>query len=212
MNEHVRQLQNLGISHIFLPGEEVFAARGGEAREKQPADGFQAQESPSRPQPEKETEIVRELPPDLSNLLRPAPILWTYFELPYDIFGPGDPARRELIRNILSGLSKIELWPQGSSVFWPASGIKDGKIFPDPELFWVGVKRINPLYIFCLGTGVLKALYPKQRFSLKPFCRGNFCFQPLPGPQDMLTGPEEARQENKNQAWKIFKKYTKYVR
>lgn len=212
MNEHARQLQNLGISHIFLPGEDMFAARAEEVREKSSAGKSKPQKPPPRTPPAGEKEVPRELSPDLSNLLRPAPILWTYFELQYDILGPGDPARQELIRNILSGLGKVERWPKGSSAFWPAHDLKDGKLVPDPELFWFGVRRINPLYIFCLGTGVLKALCPHQEFSLKPFCYGNSRFQPLPGPKDMLAGPEEERQENKNQAWKIFKKYTKYVR
>ncbi|MFP4168202.1 MAG: hypothetical protein ACLFSY_05055 [Desulfonatronovibrionaceae bacterium] len=209
MNEQVRQLQQAGVKHLFFPGTDVFSAPQRRPWQKKQPTGNNSTPAHEAPACHQE----RELHPKLRAQIKRVPILWTYFEFPRDLFEKGNPQRRELVRGIMTALKARESWPAGSSTFWPLSGVdENGRLFPDPELFWNGVRRITPLYVFCLGPRAVQTLSPEQEFSLQPFSCGGLRIQPLPSLQWMLEGPVEQQKDCKNQAWEILKGYTRYVR
>jgi len=212
MNEYARQLYQAGVRHLYIPGKDMFAARGRPGtRETQKKYPDQTKNTYSEPR-QAEPVTFAEMPLALRKLIKPCPALWTYFDFVHDLFNEGDPARQELIRKIISSLHEIEGWPVGSSTFWPVSRIQGRNLVPDSDFFHSGVDKIKPLYLFCFGPRSLAALCPDREFNFKPFIFDNLRIQPLPSISSMLQGAEEERKKNKIQTWNILKGYSRFLR
>lgn len=213
MNEYARQLYQAGVRHLYIPGRDLLADQGrprpGEAQKEHPHQT--KKDTPSEPRQAKPLAFA-EMPMVLRKLIKPCPVLWTYFEFMHDLFEEGDPARQKLIRKIISSLHEIERWPVGSSTFWPVSRRKGQNLVPDPAFFLSGVDKIKPLYLFCFGPRSLAALCPDKKFDFKPFNLDNLRIQPLPSISSMLHSPEKENKKNKIQTWNILKGYSRFLR
>lgn len=77
-------------------------------------------------------------------------------ELGLDMGGQTDPKRSAVIRNLISHLK----WPPGTNVFWPAAGLVDGALQPDPTMFWKGWEQWKPSTIACFGQEALRIIQP----------------------------------------------------
>ncbi len=209
MNELGRLLSRSGVSHLFFPETNFFASSAAKRGSRSKPDGKQ---SPPPVEPSfQKSSTTPEIPSALCRFLSPAPILWTYFEFPWDIFTSGIPERQELVRNLFTSLSQKESWPKGSSTFWPVTRIDNDCLTPDSNLFFAGTRQISPLYIFCLGEHTISALCGDRETFMHPFTYCDLRIQPLPSLESMLEGPKEERQKNKKKAWEIIRGYTRFI-
>lgn len=114
--------------------------------------------TPSEPVKAQKKELI---PPELIKLCRPAYSVWSYYKFPMDLNMGFTNPRRELISNIINSLK----WNRQTYTFWPLSRIKDEKLNPDKELFFLGVKRIRPAYIFLFGVDAFKTIIAGSEYT-----------------------------------------------
>ena len=116
--------------------------------------------------------------------LPPRPlVLWTYAGLGEDLTGTPDETRRQVIVRMLLELRH----PGGTHVFWPC-GLQGEHPGDGPDLFWSGVKLLNPRVLLLFGSDARDVLsMPK---TLLPFCQervfGRLVIQ-LPRPQALAA-------------------------
>lgn len=116
--------------------------------------------------------------------LPPRPlVLWTYAGLGEDLTGTPDETRRQVIVRMLMELRH----PGGTHVFWPC-GLQGEQPGDGPDLFWSGVKLLNPRVLLLFGSDARDVLsMPK---TLLPFCQervnGRLVIQ-LPRPQSLAA-------------------------
>lgn len=84
------------------------------------------------------------------------PVVWSYYELGFDVTGQGDPERGKLLRSILAHLR----WPKGSSGFVPAGLPDSGSIQPDMQSAWTAIAELGAHTLICLGTDAADILCP----------------------------------------------------
>ena len=128
---------------------------------------------------------------------------FTYWELSYDLqYSTEISAKRmHLFKNIIGSLN----WPEDKIVFWPATCINNTEFTVDANIFWEGVKMLQPVYLICFGKTVFSALFPERWFQEAPFATtGNTNVLSLPGPNDMLPDNREA----KRKVWHALKNLT----
>jgi hypothetical protein len=99
---------------------------------------------------------------------RPAPLIWTYWELGLDLCGTPDPQRRDLFQDLLRDLAH----PPGTHSFWPpALPVRDGKEHvANAPVFWEGVRLLRGRAVIIMGTQALHALaLPDCMLAMHPF-------------------------------------------
>jgi hypothetical protein len=100
---------------------------------------------------------------------RPAPVVWTYWELGRDVSGVPDAKRRDLLQDLLKDLSH----PPGTHSFWPlALPGPDGEqeLSANTPVFWEGVRLLQSRAVVVMGSKALYALaLPAGMRELRPF-------------------------------------------
>lgn len=177
--EALRPWAQNGLTALFLPGglpaEELTdgpAAASSAATasgSSTPAHGVSAPSaSPRWPEPWK----------SLAERVRANPkVLITYADLAVDLSGTPHPGRRKLFRDVLAYLA----WPQGTSLFWPLSALKEGKTRPAPEYFTSGARHFGVTHVACFGPDA--ALFAREHLSGE----GDPAVLELPAPLDLVN-------------------------
>ena len=119
-------------------------------------------------------------------LARRGKTMWTYWDLGYDLGGRPDPGRRKLLKALMDALG----WPKGSIAFWPVAYLEDEDLFPNPDLFWRGVREARSRVVICLGKRAFRTLFPQKNLPRQNFVYNNFRVLPLPGPAEIASGGE----------------------
>lgn len=103
---------------------------------------------------------------------RPAPVIWTYWELGQDLCGAPDPNRRELLGKLLKDLAH----PPGTHSFWPLAlprqdGDGEQELEANAPVFWEGVRLLRGRAVVLMGsTMLLRALaLPEPMHKMRPF-------------------------------------------
>ncbi len=113
-------------------------------------------------------------------------IVWTYLELSQDLSGQGDPDRRTLWQMLLKAFA----WPKGVVSFWPMSEHQPAGFTPRPDMFWEGVRRLNPQHVACFGLEAFRALAPEADPNLHAQPYKDILLYHLPDPKTLsLASP-----------------------
>lgn len=156
--EHLRPWHSAGLEYLLPSGKGDSPAADSSGVQQSGAG-----EAPARVELSKEWEAV------LAKSPASPKVAWTYFQLGFDLCGQADPARGQLLRQIIAHLR----WPKGSSGFLPVGLPDGGSIVPDPAAFWTGIERLGASDIVCLGHQAAQVLCTdyagQQTVNLSPY-------------------------------------------
>lgn len=117
----------------------------------------------------------------------------TYHDLAFDLAGRPDPARREFMRRLLTGLSQ----PRGTLSFWPLGLVQadadSDRIHVSVNYFLAGLSKLQPEVVFIFGSRcslVLGLEHPDYDcVTVDIFGQGprRYCF--LPELQEFIDNP-----------------------
>ncbi len=82
------------------------------------------------------------------------PVLFSYWELGYDLYGQVDMNRRKLLINIITQDLKQ---PANAYSFWPIGLPDSTQIVANSEAFWLGIKLLKPRGLVFFGTHSAKS-------------------------------------------------------
>lgn len=132
----------------------------------------------------------------------PCRTVWTYWDLGYDMGGMPSDARRELLFKIFDNLYNLAGWRRGSVTFWPMAALTaSGKLDPDPERFWKGVRLTGASHVVVYGRRAFEALFPEREFEFRTFRHDDKSIVVLPGPGNVLAD----RQNAKKKVWETLR-------
>ncbi len=127
----------------------------------------------------------------------PHPHIWTYWELAEDMTSSFSKSRQTLFNNIVKAMQ----WPKNSIVFWPLSYLDTNTIYLRSDIFWKGLKLIQPKYIVCFGRRAFINLFPSFPLKYGKITYKNYHVIYLPGPEKMLPDNRQV----KKIVWNLLK-------
>ncbi len=118
-------------------------------------------------------------------------IVWTYQELSLDLTQPQAQSKERSV--LWKFLLKSLGWPRGMFGFWPMSEYHEGAFTPRPDMFWEGIRRLQPQYIACFGQAAFQLIAPDADPNLHAQPYKDYLLHHLPAPQDLAQASPPKR-------------------
>lgn len=170
--EHLRPWYDLGLEYVLRPEGEQCDAPVQQDKDSapQPVRQNTTPSQQAQPRQQQAQQCRPTSAPPVEGTPFPAPwdrfekmapagarVMITYAELGHDLTGNADPARGQLMRNLLGYLK----WPKGTAMFWPCSLPCEGRLVPQTRMFWAGAQRFACPTILCFGSEAMRVIYPQ---------------------------------------------------